>query len=273
MLLGGVMLCAYSSQAIKRTDGFRFEPNPFGIKQSPYGKVISTSLQGPVDIDWHIMQGCPLKIKGCPMCEAHDERQRREDAMKSPLGRCISQAQQGVVERTNPNPLNTMHKLYLRQEMQDKLKFAYELDPANYANYNIYNLFLTIGSLRTKDVAESAVIALAEQTIDYGLNDASDPRSYLTAASAASNALEIILRDNSGYAAGDARRFLDRMEESMSRYAVARERWLAAGLWENLSEARRTELEERCQFNQKILADVRMCVLRMESAENALAPQ
>jgi hypothetical protein len=68
--------------------------------------------------------------------------------------------------RTNPKSASEAHKRYLRRQVENKLRFAYQLDPAHYANYNSLHFFLTEPALGTRPELTPSAAKLAEDTIN-----------------------------------------------------------------------------------------------------------
>lgn len=265
----GFGMWAFSHHQLASAGATRSLPNPFGIKQSPYGAVLAMGLQGPLDIDWHAMEGGHVHDEHCEECEEHDAAEAAADKHRSSVGRLIAKAQKAVDERTNPNPPNALLKYYLRREMGNKLRFAYELDPAHYANYNIYNLFLTISSLNTRHATEKDALHLADLTINYCLAQPNDPRPALTAASAATNALVITMRQDSQYPPQVGQHYFEVLNQAINRYENLLMAWQADGTWSNLSEIRRDEANEHYRFNRRVRDDTQMLLNRLNSDSQA----
>jgi hypothetical protein len=157
-----------------------------------------------------------------------------------------------VTERTNSRPATAGHKFYLRRQVEDRLKLAYDLDPSNYANYNAYHLFLTEPAVGTRPVITNKVIELAEMTVDYCLREESDPRPALTAASAKANILELMFIHKENFTVEQMRGQLDRLDWELSKHRVLTAKWQESGDLERISPARLAEMEERRAFVTKV---------------------
>ena len=177
-----------------------------------------------------------------------------------------------VKRRTNPNPPTAGHRWYIRRELEKKLRFAYELDPSHYANYNTYHLFLvqpTLGTTRLPAAeVRRNVLHLAERTMRYSLRERVDPRPSLTAAAASYNVLEMMFLNEEIYTTSDMRRQLEVFDFCMGRHMAITERALESGVWERLSPARQAEAIERQRFNLKLRESAEKTILRLEGEES-----
>ena len=261
MLGGGVALWSGGAVALHPDESFHSTPNPFGIKRSPYGKVIAMAMQGPIDAYWHAST-CE-DPDHCDKCKAahhhhdgeehgdHDAPAAVDNALLTPAQRLqayLDNLDSISRKRTNTRSPSEAHKFYLRRQIEDKLRFAYELDPSHYGNYNSYHLFLTEPQLGTRPSLTKEAANLAAQTVDYCLHECSDPRPALTAASAASNILELMFLDSEHNSVADMKRNLDVVDGCLARFRLLSDQWQKSGLWDNISEFRREEISERYQF-------------------------
>jgi hypothetical protein len=170
-----------------------------------------------------------------------------------------------VTERTNPRPATEGHKFYLRRQVEDRLRFAYELDPSNYANYNSYHLFLTEPAVGTRPVLTERVLMLAGLTIDYSLREQSDPRPALTAASAAGNILELMFQHRDQHGLDEMRQQLSLLDHALARHRELGIRWIESGDFQNLSPARQDEMLERLAFVTKVRDAAEATIRRLSS--------
>ena len=258
LAVSGVALWSYGANRLATEGDFDFRPNPLGLKMSPYGQVIALAVQGGIDSDWH---GTEARTgdHACSAC-GHDHGttetacggDRKAEAADLSF---ISRIDEAVSERTNPRPATSGHKFYLRRQVEDRLRFAYELDPSNYANYNSYNLFLTEPSVGTRRVLTGRVMSLARLTIDYSLREDSDPRPALTAASAAGNILELMFLHQENHTVSE-----------MREHRSLATRWIESGDFQNLSPARQSEMLERLAFVTKVRDAADATIRRLSTA-------
>ena len=189
-----------------------------GINGSPYGEVFAMAMQGPIDTYFHGAMGTGVHRhedgESCASCKgtpALDPSKPKIFRIPEPASEKAAACQVGTslglrfenflaslskVETisTNPKAPSDAHKLYLRRQTEDKLRFAYNLDPSHYGNYNSLNLFLSEG-IGTYPELKASVAKLAEETIQYCLKQEHDPRPALTAAAAATNILQFMFAD------------------------------------------------------------------------------
>jgi hypothetical protein len=154
--------------------------------------------------------------------------------------------------RTNPKAATEAHKMYLRRQVEDKLRFAYNLDPSHYANYNSLHFFLTEPQLGTRPELTPSAARLAEETIHYCLKRQDDPRPALTAAAAASNVLELMFNDQHNaeprFNTTQMRQYLDVLDYCIQRYVAKAKEWDENKQWELLSPQRVAECDDRLTF-------------------------
>ncbi len=182
----------------------------------------------------------------------HAEEQPRSSS-KRPL---MARLNAAVSERTNPRPPSAAHSFYLRRETEKRLHFGWSLDPSNYANYHAYHLFLSESSLGTREALREGWIEhglkVARFTIDYCLREDHDPRPSLTAAVAASNALELMFYQKDTRPIAEFRQMLATLDHALAKHAELSNAWVGSGAWANLSPMRQQEVADRFAFLTKM---------------------
>lgn len=122
-------------------------------------------------------------------CEVHSPSERVAATGGPPLHqrakRYIKRLEAYTHRKTDGYVLTPAHKKYIQGVIEDKLRFAYELDPSNYTNYEGYYLYLTTSNLGRSGADYEAAIALAKRTLDYCKREEVDPFVLLTGAAAA----------------------------------------------------------------------------------------
>ena len=283
LLAGGAALWTAGAAALHPDDSFHFTPNPLGIKRSPYGKVLAMAMQGPIDAYWHAAT-CE-DPDHCELCKAHNHHHHDGDdhddhdapaaganTPNSPALRLqayLDNLDSISRKRTNPRSPSDAHKFYLRRQIEDKLRFAYELDPSHYGNYNSYHLFLTEPQLGTRPSLTKEAAHLAEQTVDYCLHESNDPRPALTAASAASNILELLFLYPEHHTLAEMKHELGVIDGCLARFRELSATWRNSGLWDNLSEIRREEISDRYHFLSRVRDASDATIRRLESRQPA----
>jgi hypothetical protein len=274
LAVSGVALWSYGAMKLAEGGQFDYRPNPLGLKESPYGQVIALAVQGEIDSDWH---GADIAGNGhiCTECGHDHGAQGDANCTETPQERgaepktLIAKLEQATSERTNGRPPTPGHKFYLRRQVEDRLRMAWELDPSNYGNYNSYQLFLTEPSVGTRPVLTDTVKKVAERTIKYCLEETSDPRPALTAASAAGNILELMFihREEEHYTIDQMRSLLKLMDYSISKHHDLKSRWMQSGDLERLSPARIEEMETRLAFVEHMREASDKTIQRLSSTE------
>lgn len=297
LVASGLLGMAMSSRALLEQDSLVVPVNPFGINRSPFGEIFAMAMQGPIDTFWH--QGylansaseSKPQAPSCATCGSHDgcghglpEPGKGCDGSHVPwnvrLRSYLESLEAAGTARTNTHRPSTAFDLHIRRQVEDKLRFAYHLDPAHYGNYNSYHFFLTEPQVGTRPILTPQAAKLAQETIDYCLAEAHDPRPALTAAAAATNVIHLIFADQRNpdpvYSTAQMRDCLTLLDQCIARHLMLRDRWIASGQDQLLSPMRILEMEERFAFVKRIrdaaeVAVVRfeeMAVDRLESNEN-----
>lgn len=279
----GVIAWAFAGRPLIADPGLDTPLNPLGINGSPYGEVFAMAMQGPIDtyFDLGMSGGGPHEGHSHAdgeTCDEHahasDPATQVADAKPSPsLERRFEDFLASLNEvaeiRTNPNAASGALRLYLRRQAEDKLRFAYQLDPAHYGNYNSLHFFLTEPQVGTRPELTSTAAKLAEDTIQYCLKQNNDPRPALTAAAAATNILQLMFNDQQNTATKfnttQMRQYLDVLDYSLARYDSIAKEWDHSKNWELLSPQRITECEERFKFIGKIRDVSEKTIVRLES--------
>ncbi len=240
--------------------------NAFGINGSPYGEVFAMAMQGPIETYFH--GGATQKVHQHNGADCESGQNKSACKSGSRFENLLASLENIAVTRTNPKSANEAHKRYMRRQVENKLRFAYQLDPSHYANYNALNLFLTEPQLGTRPELTPSAAKLAEDTIQYCLKQESDPRPALTAAAATSNILELMFND---YRAGkrtfsipQMKQYLALLDHCMNRYVTIAQEWERTKNWELLSPQRITECDERFTFVCKIRESSAATISRFE---------
>ena len=266
----GVFVWAIAGRPLVSNPDLNAPLNPLGINGSPYGEVFAMAMQGPIDIYFHgAMRGS----------FHHDDDHQEPSQLASSIslqGRfenLLASLDKVSEIRTNPQSSSDAHKRYLRRQVEDKLRFAYQLDPAHYANYNSLHFFLTEPELGTRPELTPSAAKLAEDTIQYCLKQDSDPRPALTAAAAVCNILELMFNDQANPAPKfntvQMHQYLNLLDRCIVRYVALSNQWDQSKNWELLSPQRIAECDERFTFIQHIRDDAEGTILRFEGKSNS----
>ncbi len=269
VLIGtGVAGFAVSSKPLLENKDVDVPLNVLGINRSPYGEIFAMAMQGPIDTYWHAVETSGQTAADHDHSDPDHTHDHADPAppqagseatgLSDRLRVFIDGMGAGLEERTNPRAATDAHKFFIRRGIEDKLRFAYNLDPSHYANYNAYHFFLTEPLLGTRPELTPHAAKLAHETISYCLSQRSDPRQALTAAAAAGNVVELMLNDRHinkdapRFTVGQMSEVLKVMDQSISLFSHLANEWEATGTWENLSPLRLAEVNERFKFVMKI---------------------
>ena len=277
----GIFAWAFAGRPLVTNPDLKVPLNPLGINGSPYGEVFAMAMQGPIDTYFHGAMGTGAHRHAdgdsCDACEGAADKQAQDEKAALAKSKGSSEfkfedflASLSKVETisTNPKAASDAHKRYLRRQTEDKLRFAYKLDPSHYGNYNSLNLFLTEPAVGTRPELNASVTKLAEETIQYCLKQEHDPRPALTAAAAATNILQFMFADQREqkpkFNTTQMRQVLGILDFSLARYdALARE-WDETKQWDLISTQRINECEDRYSFIRKIRETCEKTILRLE---------
>ncbi|OYV04115.1 MAG: hypothetical protein CFE26_18625, partial [Verrucomicrobiales bacterium VVV1] len=170
--------------------------------------------------------------------------------------------------RTNPKAATKAHLFDMRRQIENKLGFAYELDPSHYGNYNSYHFFLTEPQLGTRPELTPGAAKLADSTIDYCLRRNDDPRPALTAAAAAENELELMFSEPARFTKEQMMNRLSIVDFSLARHKEISKQWLENGNWELISPMRQEEIFNRFKFLSRVRDAAEGTIRRLDGQPN-----
>ncbi len=280
----GALAWTMNSRPLAGEPSMLIPSNPLGIKMSPYGEVFAMAMQGPIDLYWHAGADCGHDHEHGEHCDHdHDEGQglgdgaagdetsklQEQAAKKSSSYRdFLNELNEVAGTKTNPKAATKAHLFDMRRQIEDKLRFAYELDPSHYGNYNSYHFFLTEPQLGTRPELTPGAAKLADSTIDYCLRRNDDPRPALTAAAAAENELELMFGEPAKFTKEQMRNRLAIVDFSLARHQEISKQWLENGNWELISPMRQEEIVNRFKFLSRVRDAAEGTILRLEGQPN-----
>lgn len=275
----GVLAWALAGRPLLANPDLKAPLNPLGINHSPYGEVFAMALQGPIETEFHVgmfggvsnhheeSPGNKILIQPKPGSTPAEKTATQNPSLTGRLRTMLATMDQAAEKRTNPRPASQALKFYLRRQAEDKLRFAYQLDPSHYANYNSLHFFLIEGITTRPELTPSAA-KLAEDTIQYCLKQENDPRPALTAAAACTNILHLMFADRRNetpkYTPEQMRQCLDLLDHCIARYDMLARQWDESKNWDLISPMRITECEDRISFIRKIRDAAEKTIHRFE---------
>ncbi len=244
-----------------------FEPNVGGLKGSAYGKVLGKMVQG--DISFYYHRGTSHEHnhalgEECAECDAHSELAhaagvdtKREDGASaiSPsekrlilLGK-LQLMEAGLHRNNSSYGLTAAHDFYLRQETEELLKFAYELDPSNYTNYANYYFYLqTTSSMGTQERSFDYLDAISDKTLEFISSESEDARPLLTAMNAYLNKMFEVARRKSPADYDYAVSLLHCYDALADDYHRSLDAMVSSGRVRYVSKEERAQMAERFRF-------------------------
>lgn len=265
---GGAAGLAIASKPLMGNTETDIPLNVLGINRSPYGEVFAMAMQEPIDEFFHAVEDRGHTCNDGGHCQHGHAKPEAQDGKG--LRHFIDGMSAGLAERTNPKAATAGHKFFIRRGIEDKLRFAYNLDPAHYGNYNAYHFFLTEPELGTRPQLTPTAAKLAHETISYCLAQQSDPRQALTAAAAAENVVELMFNDRHlhpekpNFTTDQMRELVEVTDRAIGLYSHLSNQWSEDGLWSNLSDLRRAEVEDRLGFILRIRQSQEQAIRRLE---------
>lgn len=269
---GGVFAWAFAGRPLATNPDLDVPLNPLGINGSPYGEVFAMAMQGPIETYFHGGMGTGghrhEEGQSCDSCQKNPPAPKAGPSPKRNLENLLASLNEATELSTNPKAPSDAHKRYLRRQTEDKLRFAYQLDPSHYGNYNSLNFFLTEPAVGTRPELTPSAAKLAQDTIQYCLKQEHDPRPALTAAAAATNMLHLMFEDLKSeqpkFTTAQMRQCLDITDHCLVRYETLAKEWDQTKNWELLSPQRINECDERFHFIVKIRDAAEKTILRLE---------
>ena len=271
---GGAVAWTFAGRPLIADKDLALPLNPLGINGSPYGEVFAMAMQGPIDTYFHGVWNSGTEHshedgKPCSTCDKKESASPQGVRLDSGFQNFVVSLDNVSEIRTNPKASTKAHKMYLRRQVEDKLRFAYQLDPAHYANYNSLHFFLTEPELGTRPQMTPSAAKLAEDTINYCIKRTDDPRPMLTAAAAATNVLHLMFNDQQNekpqFTTQQMRQYLTLLDQCLARYVTIAKQWDETKNWDLLSPQRIAECDDRFSFISKIRDAAEEAIVRFET--------
>lgn len=267
----GVAAWAFAGRPLVADPDLAAPLNPLGINGSPYGEVFAMAMQGPINTHFNGSMGIGFKrqVEGETSKKSETAENRESPTRGGSFRSLLISLDQVASVRTNPKAASQAHKLFLRRQAEDKLRFAYHLDPSHYANYNALHFFLTEPQLGTRPELTPSAAKLAEDTIQYCLKQDQDPRPILTAAAACTNILHLMFLDQQAeapkFTTVQMRQCLGVLDHCIGRYVTLAKQWDESKRWDLLSPMRIAECDDRFSFICKIRDAAAEAIKRFEN--------
>jgi hypothetical protein len=260
----GALVCALAGKPLLSDPELAVPLNILGINRSPYGEVFAMAMQEPIDTYFHHTVGTPAAgsprnsavhddcgLDDCPEHGPASDAAGDQCRTRHPLRGLLDELESASAAHTNPKPRSEAQKRHIRRKVEDQLRFAYQLDPAHYGNYNSYHFFLVEPALGTRPELTPGAAKLADDTIRYCLQESHDPRPALTG-------------EPPRHSTAQMRDVLALLDYCIARHFEVARVWEASGDKDLLSPMRLAEMEERLAFILRIRDSAEGTIVRLE---------
>jgi len=245
-----------TTHSLNQRSLLNFNPNPAGIKKSPYGRTIALMVQAPVDRYWRAGRSAdPLSINASLL---------KHNSLTSAWIIHLDNLNKASIHRTNRLPLSPIHKRYLYRKIQNSLKNAYHIDPTNHSNYALYHFFLTEAAFATQEISDNDVYALANQTLDYVKKETANPEPWLTGAIAAHHKMDFhvhsLRRQNKGIESINQELYsswINEMQSCLKEFDKRRQRAINENRWSQIPSTRTVIMDNLFNSHNALLANHR----------------
>ncbi|MGJ8725562.1 MAG: hypothetical protein ACSHYB_13470 [Roseibacillus sp.] len=241
VFLAGAVLVALTSPSLEEEGHFNYQPNPGAMAKSPFGRTVGMALQGPITRFWDRGVG---SIEASPEL-AEGSRPDQE------LFNWVTKMRESKTDGKAPEELKELYQDYAMARIEKKLAVAWKMDPRNFANYAIYQMFLWEGFASEMMESEMAVRDLSLKTLETSLSDNESPLSLLTAAQAAYDlvfAARTSKEQEHLEATQDIYTYSKMIPEILGNYEGLVAGMKTDGRWEQFSEAKKYEFESRKRY-------------------------
>lgn len=285
-----LLTASYLTKTSKYSELLKRPLNPLALNSSPYGMLLSSLLQQPVNEEWHKGIENPggkgetdhdhdhdhegheqekhvehphhqhAAGDACELCDAAAGRfsGRDDGSLLSGLSRKLEELNRTHSARTNPKEISPAHRLYIIQNIEKKLLLAYNLDPTNYAAYDVYYLFLTenpVSGLGSSANLKQARL-ITERTIALCNREQVNPLSAISGALATFNLfmMHFVLEKPKDKAFNQT--VYIKVSEQLARYQHLKAVAVQAGNWDTVPMAWRMQADDRATFLQKVASNL-----------------
>lgn len=285
-------MASYLTVNPKSHDIFQRPINPLALNSSPYGMLLSSLLQQPMNVEWH---------KGIEIHEARHEDKEDHDHAKEErgsslpanvetaekpahhhaegehceecdgvLGRIFDRSSDVPIlsrlskelekltkintTRTNPKPISPAHKLYIARNIEKKMLIAYNLDPTNFAAYDAYFLFLTENPVSGLGNADQLKQAqlITRHTLELSAREQINPLPAISAALATFNIFMLNFVLEKPRDNAFNQMLYTKVSEHLAKYQRLKAAAEHEGSWEQVPEAWRFQADQRATLLQKV---------------------
>ena len=241
---------AFSFPSLEKGGHLEFEPNPLAMQKSPFGRTVGLALQGPITRFWD---------RGVGSIEATAEL-TEGDRPDQKLFDWITMMREDKTRGKAPKELKEQYKDYAMARIEKKLAAAWKMDPRNFGNYAIYQMFVWEGFASKMIESDIKIRDLSLQTLDASLSDKESPLSLLTAAQASYDlvfAARTSKVQDPKEATADIYTYSKKLADILEDYDGMVANMKVDGRWQEFSEAKKIEFHDRKRYLEHLNSETR----------------
>lgn len=269
-----LLIPSYLWSSMEKKQRLQSPINPMALYSSPYGKLLSSLLQQPINSAWHkgieiheqkkedeqgehkhenagkmehSHHGETDHCDECDLAAGRFAKRQNRTSMLSAMSDEIDHLTVLSSKRTNPKPIAPAHKLYIAQNIEKKLLVAYNLDPTNYGAYDALFLFLTenpVSGLGGEHQLKQAEF-ITGHTLRISALEEINPLPSITAALATLNLFMLNFVHEKPKDVAYNKALYERISGYLAKYQRLKADAENDGAWELVPEAWRIQADER----------------------------
>lgn len=244
----GVLCTAGALPSLEDGDRLHYQPNPGALARSPFGRTVGMALQGPITKFWDRGVGSVID----------DQEKIAGSRPDQKLFNWVNEMRDAKADAPESSKMYHEHKSHIMARIEKKLALAWEMDPRNFANYAIYQMFLWEDFASDVLESEHTVRDLSLATLEESLKDEDSPVSLLTAGQATYDlvfAARTSTEQDPSEASQDIAKYSVLLPDLIDRYESLVATMKEDGRWQQFSEVKRLEFGWRRDYLQKLKAD------------------
>ena len=261
VFLVGAVLVAATLPSLKKGDQLQYQPNPLALEKSPYGRTVGMALQGPITRFWDRGVGSIEKRQEVVESKRPDEK----------LFKLVTDLREAKTELGTPDDLGDDYSNYAMARIEKKLSLAWKMDPRNFSNYAIYQMFLWERFNENVIDEDMGVRELSMKTLETSLSDQGSPLSLLTAGQAAYDiifAARTSKTQEPQQAHADIKTYSKLLPEILDNYEKVVSEMQVDGRWASYSEAKKMEFGQRKTYLETLNKETKTVVESLTQTEN-----
>lgn len=259
----GVCLVAFSSSSLREGGHFDFEPNPGALAKSSFGRTVGMALQGPITKFWDRGVGTIEKRTELVAGSRVDEK----------LFNWVTELRENKSDVRMPGVLGDEYQDYAMARIEKKLSLAWKMDPRNFGNYSIYQMFLWEGFNNEVIEPQMSSRELSLTTLRVSLSDQESPLSLLTAGQAAYDivfAARTSKNQTPREISEDIKTYSMLLPEILNDFEGVVVAMQSDGRWDQFSEVKKAEFEHRKEYLEHLNKETQTVMESLSKNEERL---